>query len=253
MVLKRVFDDSDAGADMRRRVDDAGRATDARAGVAAGMKAAAEAVRPRRAAARASISSGERGPSCPSLCASRTRSAHDESASVHKVVVKREKEKPAHEETADEMVTAQVEVRRRQLSLAAGVLFGVGWLLFIDAIVTFNGAAPFRSSAARAGLFALVWFVWSALGWAAGGVLAGAATDGAWLHTGDVANNSCSQTYSRAGKLARARIPARERASPRARELCRQAGENVDPRAVCAGPLVRSRAGCARLWVQRKR
>jgi len=58
MVLKRVFDDSDAGADMRRRVDDAGRATDARAGVAAGMKAAAEAVRPRRAAARASISSG---------------------------------------------------------------------------------------------------------------------------------------------------------------------------------------------------
>jgi len=61
MVLKRVFDDSDAGADMRRRrlVDDAGRATDARAGVAAGMKAAAEAVRPRRAAARASISSGE--------------------------------------------------------------------------------------------------------------------------------------------------------------------------------------------------
>jgi len=56
MVLKRVFDDSDAGADMRRRVDDAGRATDARAGVAAGMKAAAEAVRPRRAAARASIS-----------------------------------------------------------------------------------------------------------------------------------------------------------------------------------------------------
>ena len=151
------------------------------------------------------------------------------------------------------MVTAEVEVRRRQLSLAAGVLFGVGWLLFIDAIVTFNGAAPFRSSAARAGLFALVWFVWSALGWAAGGVLAGAATDGAWLHTGDVANNSCSQTYSRAGKLARARIPARERASPRARELCRQAGENVDPRAVCAGPLVRSRAGGARLWVQRKR
>ena len=59
MVLKRVFDDSDAGADMRRLVDDAGRATDARAGVAAGMKAAAEAVRPRRAAARASISSGE--------------------------------------------------------------------------------------------------------------------------------------------------------------------------------------------------
>ena len=41
------------------------------------------------------------------------------------------------------MVTAEVEVRRRQLSLAAGVLFGLGWLLFIDAIVTYNGAAPF--------------------------------------------------------------------------------------------------------------
>ena len=41
------------------------------------------------------------------------------------------------------MVTADVEVRRRQLSLAAGVLFGVGWLFFIDAIVTFNGATSF--------------------------------------------------------------------------------------------------------------
>ena len=106
------------------------------------------------------------------MCLPNTKRTRHESASVHKVGVKREKEKPAHEETADEMVTAEVEVRRRQLSLAAGVLFGVGWLLFIDAIVTFNGAAPFRSSAARAGLFALVWFVWSA-GLGSGGCAGG--------------------------------------------------------------------------------
>lgn len=36
------------------------------------------------------------------------------------------------------MVTAEVEVKRRQLSLVAGVLFGVGWLVFVDSIVQFN-------------------------------------------------------------------------------------------------------------------
>ena len=37
------------------------------------------------------------------------------------------------------MVTAEVEVRRRQGSLIAGVLFGLGWFIFIDSIVHFNG------------------------------------------------------------------------------------------------------------------
>mmetsp|Transcript_10743 Transcript_10743/g.15398 ORF Transcript_10743/g.15398 Transcript_10743/m.15398 type:complete len:226 (-) Transcript_10743:183-860(-) len=36
------------------------------------------------------------------------------------------------------MVTAEVEVKRRQCSLVAGMLFGVGWLVFIDSIVNFN-------------------------------------------------------------------------------------------------------------------
>lgn len=45
----------------------------------------------------------------------------------------------------ESMVTAEVEVKRRQISLVAGVLFGVGWLIFIDSIVTFNGALAPRS------------------------------------------------------------------------------------------------------------
>lgn len=36
------------------------------------------------------------------------------------------------------MTTADTEVRRRQGSLVAGVLFGIGWLVFIDAIAHFN-------------------------------------------------------------------------------------------------------------------
>jgi hypothetical protein len=92
MVLKRVFDDSDAGAAMRRLVDDAGRATDARAGVAAGMKAAAEAVRPRRAAARASISSGISAFALPYVPPEHEATRH-ESATVHKQRRKERKRK----------------------------------------------------------------------------------------------------------------------------------------------------------------
>ena len=45
----------------------------------------------------------------------------------------------------EDMVTAEVEVKLRQLSLVTGVLFGVGWRIFIDCTVTFNGAVAPRS------------------------------------------------------------------------------------------------------------
>ena len=54
IVLNRWRVGASAPSDMRRLVA-AGRATDASAGVVAGMKAAAEAARPRRATARAAM------------------------------------------------------------------------------------------------------------------------------------------------------------------------------------------------------